>query len=62
MKTTDNCKAEYRLWAENPHVVPASSPLKIPHFRSKRFSSHAEMNAWKESVLQQLAQSAPAHK
>jgi len=59
MKTTDNYKAKYRLWAENPRVTPASAPVRIPHFKSKRFSSHAEMNAWKESVLRQLAQPAP---
>ena len=60
MKTTDNYKAKYRLWAENPRVAPAPAAVQIPHFRSRRFSSHAEMNAWKESVLRQLAQSAPA--
>ena len=61
MKITDDYKAKYRLWAENPRVVPASSPVRIPHFKSKRFFSHAEMNAWKESVLKQLAQSAPGN-
>jgi hypothetical protein len=61
MKVTDDYKAKYRLWAENPRVVPASSPVRIPHFKSKRFFSHAEMNTWKESVLRQLAQSAPGN-
>ncbi|MGA2281400.1 MAG: hypothetical protein ABSG80_13980 [Verrucomicrobiota bacterium] len=61
MKITDDYKAKYQLWAKNPRVVPASSPAIIPHFKSKRFSSHAEMNAWKQSVLRQLAESAPAH-
>jgi hypothetical protein len=61
MKITDDYKAKYRLWAENPRVVPASSPARIPHFKSKRFFSHAEMNTWKESVLRQLAQSAPGN-
>ena len=61
MKTTDNYKAKYRLWAENPRVVPASAPVRIPNFRSRRFSSYEEMNAWKESVLRQLARSAPGN-
>jgi hypothetical protein len=59
MKITDDYKAKYRLWAENPRVVPASSPPRIPDFKSKRFSTHAEMNAWKESLLRQFARSAP---
>jgi hypothetical protein len=59
MKITDDYKAKYRLWAANPRVVPASAPVRIPHFKSRRFSSHAEMNAWKSSALRQLAQAAP---
>jgi hypothetical protein len=58
MKITDDYKAKYRLWAENPRTVPAGAPVRIPHFRSRRFSTHAEMNAWKESVLRELARSA----
>jgi hypothetical protein len=58
MKITDNYNAKYRLWAENPRVAPAPAPVRIPNFRSRRFSSHAEMNTWKESVLRQLARSA----
>jgi len=59
MKITDDYKAKYRLWAENPRVVPASFPTAIPAFKSKRFSTHAEMNAWKESLLRELARIAP---
>jgi hypothetical protein len=61
MKKTDDYKAKYRLWAENPRTVPAAAPVKIPNFRSRRFSTHAEMNAWKDSVLRQLAQTAPGN-
>jgi hypothetical protein len=59
VKITDDYKAKFRLWAANPQVLPAPAPPKIPHFRSKRFSSHSEMNAWKEALLRQIAQSAP---
>jgi hypothetical protein len=51
MKTIDNYKAKYRLWAENVQVIPEGTPVKLPHFRSRRFSSHAEMNTWKQTVL-----------
>jgi hypothetical protein len=57
MKITDDYKAKYRLWAANPTVTPASAPVKLPNFKSRRFSSPAEMNAWKDSVLRQAAQS-----
>lgn len=60
MKITDDYKAKYRLWAANPTVVPAPAAPSLPNFKSKRFSSHAELNVWKSSVLQQLAQTSSA--
>lgn len=59
MKITDDYKAKYRLWAEHPRVVPAPAPVRIPGFKSKKFSTHAEMNAWKASLLRRLARTAP---
>jgi hypothetical protein len=56
MKITDDYNAKYRLWAANPTVVAAPAATKLPDFKSRRFSSHAELNAWKLSVLRQLAQ------
>ena len=56
MKITDDYNAKYRLWAANPTVVPAPAAPRLPDFKSKRFSSHAELNAWKLSALRQLAQ------
>lgn len=58
MKITDDYNAKYRLWAQNPCVVPAPAATKLPGFKSRRFSSHAEMNEWKRTVLLQLAQQA----
>jgi len=55
MKVTDDYRAKYRLWAINPVVVPAGRVVKLPGFKSRRFASHAELNAWKTSVLRQLA-------
>ena len=60
MKITDDYKAKYRLWAANPTVVPAPPAIRLPDFKSRRFSSHAELNAWKLSMLRQLAQLTPA--
>jgi hypothetical protein len=61
MKMTDDYKAKIKLWAANPQVVPDSPPLKVPGFRSKRFQSHAEMNAWKLSLLKELARQSPEY-
>lgn len=60
MKITDDYNAKYRLWAAKPTVVPAPAAPRLPDFKSKRFSSHAELNAWKLSVLRQRAQLTPA--
>jgi hypothetical protein len=59
MKISDDYNAKYRLWAANPTVVAAPAATRLPDFKSRRFSSHAELNAWKLSVLRQLAQAAP---
>ncbi len=61
MKISDDYRAKYRLWAENPRVVAAPAPPRLPRFKSRRFTSHAEMNQWKQSLLRQLAQSAPGN-
>ena len=60
MKITDDYNAKYRLWAANPSVAPAPTAIRLPNFKSRRFSSHAELNLWKSSVLRQLAQPPPA--
>jgi hypothetical protein len=60
MKITDDYSAKIRLWAANPRIVAAPPPTRIPDFKSRRFSSHAEMNEWKRSVLLQMAQDASA--
>jgi hypothetical protein len=60
MKITADYKAKYRLWAANPTVVPAPPATRLPGFKSRRFSSHSELNAWKLSMLRQQAQLTPA--
>ncbi|HEY5913999.1 MAG TPA: hypothetical protein VJA21_25705 [Verrucomicrobiae bacterium] len=56
MKITDDYRAKYRLWARQVRTIPAGPPVRIPGFKSARFASHAEMNAWKKSVLRLLAE------
>jgi hypothetical protein len=60
MKATDDYNAKYRLWAADPKVIAAPAATWLPDFKSKRFSSHAELNAWKKSVLRRLAELSPA--
>lgn len=55
MKITDSYTAKYKLWAAKPRIMPAPVPARIPNFKSRRFSSHEEMNAWKNSLIHQLA-------
>ena len=61
MKITDDYDAKYKMWAENPEVVPDMPPKYLPKFPPQKFSSHAEMNAWKESLLREIAKAAPVH-
>jgi hypothetical protein len=58
MKITDDYNAKYRLWAAKPTVIAAGEALKLPGFKSRRFTSHAELDAWKASVLRQMAAAA----
>ena len=61
MKITDDYKAKIKLWAANPQVVPDMPPKNMPRFKSKKFSSYAEMNEWKKSLLREFAKSAPGN-
>jgi hypothetical protein len=55
MKITDDYRAKIRLWAANPRVVPLPPGPRLPRFRARKFSSHAEMNAWKRELVLELA-------
>jgi len=59
MKACDDYNSKIRMWAADPKVV-AAPPLMvaIPHFGSKRFSSHREMNEWKEQLWREIATNA----
>ena len=60
MKVSDDYAAKIRMWAANPKVVAAPPLLvAIPYFGHKKFSSHREMNEWKEELWRQIAAKAP---
>ena len=61
MKITDDYRAKYRLWAENPTVASLPVAPALPSFRPQKFRSHAEMNEWKQALLCQLAASGSGH-
>ena len=55
MKFTDDYSAKIRLWIDRSEVVSVPRISGIPKFRAKKFSSHAEMNAWKQDLIKQIA-------
>ena len=55
MKISDDYDAKIKLWAQNPKQQPLDPLPRMPKVRSQKFSSHAEMNAWKAELLARLA-------
>ena len=51
----DDYVAKIRFWAANPTVIPSPPRPNVPHFPPQKFNSHAEMNAWKQELLRQIA-------
>lgn len=55
MKFTDQYDAKLEIWARECRVHPLPGVPDLPRFRSMKFRSHAEMNAWKQELLERLA-------
>lgn len=55
MKFTDDEQAKIRLWARSPAVVACPKPVGLPAFKSRKFSSYEEFNAWKASYRREIA-------
>jgi len=55
MKATDDYQAKIRLWATDQKVIPLPDGPKVPKFTAQKFSTHAEMNRWKQALLLQMA-------
>lgn len=51
MKISDNYQAKVKLWASSPQVTVLPYVFRIPNFRSRKFSSYEEFNAWKRGVM-----------
>jgi hypothetical protein len=56
MKSTDDYKAKLEIWARNGQVVRMPRIANLPQFGHKRFNSYDELNAWKKSIRDQLAE------
>lgn len=55
MKKTDDYRAKLQLWASEGRVAACPKAVGLPRFGSRRFSSGAEMNAWKKELLAETA-------
>ena len=56
MKITDDYSGKLEIWAREGKVVRMPKILNLPHFGHRRFNSYAELNAWKQSLRDQLAE------
>ena len=55
MKITDNYQGKLELWARAGKVVRLPRIANLPRFGHRRFDSYEELNAWKQSVRDELA-------
>ena len=60
MKAADDIQAKVRFWAaeaSRPGFRPRPCPVpeNLPRFSPQRFSSYAELNAWKHGYLLEIA-------
>ena len=55
MKKNNDYKAKLELWAAEGRVARMPRAVGFPEFGSQRFSSGAEMNAWKKELLTETA-------
>lgn len=56
MKATDDYAAKYDFWARAGKPCRLPTARGLPPFRSRKFSSYEEFNAWKRQRLEQIAQ------
>lgn len=55
MKTYDNYNSKLKIWASDNRIVSLPKAIGFPEFGCQRFSSGAEMNAWKKELLAEIA-------
>ena len=55
MKYTDDYLAKYKIWAAERKVHSLPRFTGLPPFKSKKFNTYEEYNAWKEEYLREIA-------
>jgi hypothetical protein len=60
MKYTDNYNAKFEIWAKESKVRHMPTLANVPRFGWKKFSSYEDFNAWKKSIVDQIALSGGA--
>ena len=56
MKITDDYSAKLAIWAREGKVMRLPRIANLPRFGCRRFNSYEELNAWKKSLRDQLAE------
>ena len=56
MKITDDYSGKLEIWARESKVVRLPRIANLPRFGHRRFNSYDELHAWKQSLLDQIAE------
>jgi len=56
MKITDDYSGKLEFWARSGKVLRIPRIANLPRFGHRRFNSYEELNAWKQSLSDHLAQ------
>ncbi len=54
MKITDDYSGKFEIWAREGKVVRMPKITNLPRFGHRRFNSYEELNAWKQSLADEL--------
>ena len=54
MKITDDYQGKFEIWAREGKVVRMPQIANFPRFGHRRFNSYAELNEWKQFLLDEF--------
>ena len=54
MENTQLAEAKLRLWAADPKPARLPRLANVPRFRSRKFNSYQDLNAWKDELIREL--------
>ena len=54
MKITDKYDGKLEIWARDCKIARMPRIANLPRFGHRRFSTYAELNAWKQSLRDEL--------